>query len=88
VAIMVPITISTFQSLGANPVPMVYIVAVAGNCGLMLPSSAGGPAIAAGYGVNLKMMFSRGLWLAGLLWAVIVIVGYLVATYWQGFGIA
>ena len=88
VAIMVPITISTFQSLGANPVPMVYIVAVAGNCGLMLPSSAGGPAIAAGYGVNLKMMFFRGLWLAGLLWAVIVIVGYLVATYWQGFGIA
>jgi hypothetical protein len=38
--------------------------------------------------VNLKMMFVRGLWLAGLLWAVIVIVGYLVATYWQGFGIA
>jgi hypothetical protein len=26
------------------------------------------PAVAAGYGVNLKMMFSRGLWLAGLLW--------------------
>jgi sodium-dependent dicarboxylate transporter 2/3/5 len=88
VAIMVPITISTFQSLGANPVPMVYIVAVAGNCGLMLPSSAGGPAVAAGYGVNLKMMFSRGLWLAGLLLAVIVTIGYLVATYWPGFGIA
>jgi sodium-dependent dicarboxylate transporter 2/3/5 len=88
VAIMVPITISTFQSLGANPVPMVYIVAAAGNCGLMLPSSAGGPAVAAGYGVNLRMMFSRGLWLTGLLWAVIVTVGYLVATYWPGFGIA
>jgi di/tricarboxylate transporter len=51
------ITISTFQSLGANPVPMVYVVAVAGNCGLMLPSSAGGPAVAAGY-VNLRTMFS------------------------------
>ena len=61
IGIMVPITISTFQSLGMNPIPFVYIVAVAGNCGLMLPSSAGGPAVAAGYGVNLKMMFSRGL---------------------------
>jgi sodium-dependent dicarboxylate transporter 2/3/5 len=36
VAIMVPITISTAQSLGVNPIPMVYIVAVACNCGLML----------------------------------------------------
>ena len=88
IAIMVPITISTFQSLGVNSVPFVYIVAVAGNCGLMLPSSAGGPAVAAGYGVNLKTMFSRGLWLTALLWSVIVLVGYLLVTYWPGFGTA
>ena len=88
IAIMVPITISTFQRLGLNPVPFVYIVAVTGNCGFMLPSSAGGPAVAAGYGVNLKTMFSGGLLLAALLWSVIVIVGYLLATYWRGFGIA
>jgi solute carrier family 13 (sodium-dependent dicarboxylate transporter), member 2/3/5 len=85
-AIMVPITISTFQSMGANPIPFVYIVAAAGNCGVLLPSSAGGPAVAAGYGVNLKMMFSRGLWLAALLWAVIALVGYVLAGYWPGFG--
>ena len=88
VGIMVPITISTFQSLGMNPIPFVYIVAVAANCGVMLPSSAGGPAVAAGYGVNLKMMFSRGLWLAALLWAVIALLGYALAAYWQGFAIA
>jgi sodium-dependent dicarboxylate transporter 2/3/5 len=88
IGIMVPITISTFQSLGLNPVPFVYIVAVAGNCGVMLPSSAGGPAVAAGYGVNLKMMFSRGLWLAALLWAITALLGYALATYWPGFGIA
>jgi sodium-dependent dicarboxylate transporter 2/3/5 len=88
IAIMVPITISTFQSLGVNPVPFIYIVAVAGNCGFMLPSSAGGPAVAAGYGVNLKTMFSRGLWLTVWLWIVIVLVGSLLATYWPGFGIA
>jgi len=88
VAIMVPITISTFQSLGANPVPMVYIVAVAGNCGLMLPSSAGGPAVAAGYSVNLKTMFTKGFWLAALLWIVIVVIGYALAGFWPGFAIA
>ena len=88
IAIMVPITIGTFQSAGVNPIPFVYIVAVAGNCGFMLPSSAGGPAVAAGYGVNLKTMFSKGLWLSALLWAVIALVGYLLATYWPGFGVA
>ena len=88
VGIMVPITISTFQSLGMNPVPFVYIVAVAGNCGLMLPSSAGGPAVAAGYGVNLKMMFSRGAWLTILLWVVITLLGYALTVHWPGFGSA
>src|SRR5207237_129560 len=85
VAIMVPITISTFQGVSMNPVPFVYIVAVAANCGLMLPSSAGGPAVAAGYGVNLKTMFARGFWLTVLLWSVIVMLGYFLATYWRGF---
>lgn len=88
IAIMVPITISTFQSLGMNPIPFVYIVAVAGNCGLVLPSSAGGPAVAAGFGVNLKMMFAQGMWLVAVLWAVIALVGYALAVYWPGFGIA
>src|SRR5688572_22869291 len=88
IGIMVPITISTFQSMGMNPIPFVYIVAVAGNCGVMLPSSAGGPAVAAGYGVNLKMMFSRGVWLAALLWVVVALTGYALAAYWPGFGLA
>jgi sodium-dependent dicarboxylate transporter 2/3/5 len=85
-AIMVPIAIGTFQSQGMNPIPFVYIVAVAGNCGLMLPSSAGGPAVAAGYGVNLKMMFSRGLWLTALLWTVIAVTAYALVANWPGFG--
>jgi sodium-dependent dicarboxylate transporter 2/3/5 len=88
IAIMVPITISTFSTLGVNPVPMVYIVAVAANCGIMLPSSAGGPAVAAGYGVDLKAMFSKGLMLAGLLWVVILCIGYVLSEYWPGFAVA
>jgi sodium-dependent dicarboxylate transporter 2/3/5 len=88
VAIIVPITISTFQSLGTNPIPFVYITTAAANCGLMLPSSAGGPAIAAGYGVHLGTMFTRGLWLAALLWLMILVIGYLCALYWPAFGTA
>ena len=49
IAIVVPITISTFQSLDLNPIPFVYIVTVIGNCGFLLPSSAGGPAVAAAF---------------------------------------
>jgi len=88
IAIVVPITISTFQSLGINPIPMVYIVAAAGNYGLMLPSSSGGPAIAAGYGVDLKSMFKWGSVLTALSLATLIAAGYLLATFWPGFGLA
>jgi sodium-dependent dicarboxylate transporter 2/3/5 len=88
VAIIVPITISTFRSLQINPIPLVYIVTAAANCGLMLPSSSAGPAIAAGYGVDLKAMFWRGLWLNILILIVLVTAGYLMATFWPGFGSA
>ncbi len=76
VAIMVPITIGAFQRAGQDPVPFVFLVSVAANCGFMLPSSAGGPAIAAGYGVNLKTMFAKGFWLATACWVAIVLVGF------------
>jgi sodium-dependent dicarboxylate transporter 2/3/5 len=88
IAIVVPITISTFQTIGVNPIPLVYIVAAAGNYGLLLPSSSGGPAIAAGYGVNVKTMFGWGIWLTAAILIVLVGGGYLLATYWPGFGVA
>jgi sodium-dependent dicarboxylate transporter 2/3/5 len=88
VAITVPITISTFQSLDLNPLPFVYIVTTVGNCGFMLPTSAGGPAVAAGYGINLRTMAVKGFW--ACLWALIacVVVGYALALYWPAFGTA
>jgi sodium-dependent dicarboxylate transporter 2/3/5 len=88
VAIILPVTLSTFGSMQMNPVPMVYIVTAAANCGLMLPSSSAGPAIAAGYGVDLKAMFWHGLWLTLLILIVLVAGGYLMATFWPGFGLA
>ena len=88
IAVIVPITISTFQSLDINPLPFVYIVAAVGNCGFMLPTSAGGPAVAAGYGINLKTMLVKGFWASLLALIVVVLVGYLLATFWPAFGSA
>jgi sodium-dependent dicarboxylate transporter 2/3/5 len=87
-AIAVPITISTFQSLGLNPIPMVYLVTAAANYGVMLPSSSAGPAIAAGYGVDLKRMFGSGLRLVALIVVTLVVSGYLLTKFWRGFGVA
>jgi solute carrier family 13 (sodium-dependent dicarboxylate transporter), member 2/3/5 len=88
IAIIVPITISTFETLQMNPIPFVYVVAAAGNYGLMLPSSSAGPAIAAGYGVDLKSMFAWGAWLTLAVWLVLTAGGYVLARFWPGFGVA
>jgi sodium-dependent dicarboxylate transporter 2/3/5 len=88
IAIIVPITISTFQSLDLNPLPFVYIVTTIGNCGFMMPTSAGGPAVAAGYGINLKTMAVKGFWASVLATTVVVIVGYALAELWPAFGTA
>ena len=60
-AITLPITISTLEALGENPMPYVYIVAVSANMGFVLPSSAGGTAVVSGYGIDLKTMLVKGL---------------------------
>ena len=88
IAITVPITISTFDSLGLNPLPFVYIVAAIGNCGFMLPTSAGGPAVAAGYGINLKTMAVKGFWACLIALVVVVSIGYLLASFWPAFSTA
>lgn len=87
-AIVVPVTISTFAGLGMNPIPFVYIVAAAANYGLMLPSSSAGPALAAGYGVDLRVMFWQGARLAALIWLLVTAAGFLLARFWPAFGVA
>jgi hypothetical protein len=56
--------------------------------GIMLPSSSGGCAVAAGYGVNLKLMAGAGLKLTLLILATLIVAGYALATFWPGFGVA
>jgi sodium-dependent dicarboxylate transporter 2/3/5 len=86
VAITVPVAISVFHTLGINPMPFVYAIIAAGHCGFMLPSSAGSSAIAAGYGVNLKTMFVKGLWAALIVLVVVIVVAYVLMLVWPGFG--
>jgi sodium-dependent dicarboxylate transporter 2/3/5 len=88
VAIVIPVVISTFQGLGLNPIPYVYIVTAIGNCGFALPSSAGGPAVAAGYGINLQTMLWKGLILSVLALVTLLGVGYLTTVLWEGFSYA
>jgi sodium-dependent dicarboxylate transporter 2/3/5 len=88
VAIIGPVAIGVLQNLGQNPIPYIYVIAAAGHCGFMLPSSAGSSAIAAGYGVNLKTMFVKGFVAAVIAGVVIAIGAYLMTTYWPGFGYA
>jgi sodium-dependent dicarboxylate transporter 2/3/5 len=87
-AVTIPIAITTFEQAGLDPMPFVYIVAAAVNCGFALPSSAGGPAVSAGYGVNLRTMFTGGLVLAGLVWIAILLVGFALARWWPSFAAA
>ena len=86
VAIVVPIAISTFQALDQNPIPCVYIVTAIANCGFALPSSAGGPAVAAGYGANLQTMFSRGIGAALFILLLLTLGGYFLWSAWPAFG--
>ena len=59
-----------------------------GNCGFILPSSAGGPAIAAGYGVDLHTMAVKGLYASLLVLGTVVVLGYALARWWPAFGVA
>jgi solute carrier family 13 (sodium-dependent dicarboxylate transporter), member 2/3/5 len=88
VAIIGPVAIGLFKDLGINPIPYVYIIAAAGHCGFMLPSSAGSSAIAASYGVNLKTMFVKGFWAAAIALLIITVGAYLLMAFWPGFGYA
>ncbi len=88
VAIAVPITIGTFHGIGQDPTAMVYLVTAAANYGIMLPSSSGGCAVAAGYGVNLRLMAGIGLKLTFLILVTLVTAGYLLASLWPGFSVA
>lgn len=83
-AVVIPLVIHSTQAMGINPIPYAYIATVAANAGLILPTSAG-RAVAVGYGLNSRIMASRGLFLSGFLYAILVLFGFLFLKYWPTF---
>lgn len=75
-SIVIPLLILTLTQLGLNVLPFVYITSAAGNVSIMLPSSSGGPAIVAGYGIDLAKMARRGAKAAVIAITSAIVVGY------------
>lgn len=75
-AIVIPLLITTLTQLGINPMPFIYITSAAGNVAIMLPSSSGGPAIVASYGVDLVKMAKRGAKAAVFSISFAILYGY------------
>lgn len=84
-ALLGPIIIDTMLKLGQNPLPYLFICYAAFNISICLPSSGAGPAMVAGYGVDLKTMIKWGLKTIPLCLAVTIVIGYLIYTFIPGF---
>jgi len=86
VAILVPIVGNVIQSIGLNPIPYIYVAAVACNCAYILPTSV--RAIPVGYGLDPEELFSKGLLAILLSFVVVTLFGYIFVMYWPGFSLA
>lgn len=84
-AILIPIVIKVIMTLNLNPIPYIYIASVASNCAFVLPTSV--RAIPAGYGLDTKVMFRKGMFVVFMCAIVVTLVGYLFLRYWPGYSI-
>ena len=84
-ALIGPIIITTMSNLGYNPIPFLLLCYAACNISICLPSSGAGPAMVAGYGVDLKKMVRWGLKTIPLCLISVIFLGYLLYLAWPGF---
>lgn len=85
-AIAIPIIISITQQLKLNPIPYIYISIAAFNCAFMLPTTI--RAIPVGFGLSPKYLLKKGIWMTLSSILVISIAGYILITFWPGYGAA
>ncbi len=83
-AIALPIVISVTQASGLDPVPYIYITAVAFNTAYTLPTSI--RAIPIGYGLSPVLLFQHGLKQTVSAIIVITLLGYVFLQFWPYFG--
>ena len=84
-ALIGPIIITTMSGLGYNPIPFLLLCYAACNISICLPSSGAGPAMVAGYGIDLNKMIRWGLKTIPLCLISVIVLGYLMYILWPGF---
>jgi len=84
-ALIGPIIITTMSGLGYNPIPFLLLCYAACNISICLPSSGAGPAMVAGYGIDLNKMIRWGIKTIPLCLVSIILFGYLLYIIWPGF---
>ncbi|MDO4192643.1 MAG: SLC13 family permease [Erysipelotrichaceae bacterium] len=84
-ALIGPIILTTMSGLGYNPVPFLLLCYAACNVSICLPSSGAGPAMVAGYGIDLKKMIRWGLKTIPICLLSVILLGYLMYLCWPGF---
>ena len=83
-AVTIPIVIGVTQKMGLNPIPYIFITAMAMNFESILPVSV--RAIPVSYGLDPAKLMKGGIVVALVRMLVAVIVGYVTMLIWPGFG--
>jgi sodium-dependent dicarboxylate transporter 2/3/5 len=86
-ALIGPIIITTMSNLGYNPIPVLLLCYAACNISICLPSSGAGPAMVAGYGVDMNKMVKWGLKTIPICLLSIILLGYLIYILWPSFSL-
>ncbi len=82
-AVVVPIVLSTTTTLGLNPVPYIFMCAMAFNTSYILP--LGVRAIPVGYGMDTGILIKRGTIFAAFNFVAIVLASYVFLNFWPYF---
>lgn len=86
-ALVGPIIITTMSGLGYNPIPFLLLCYAACNISICLPSSGAGPAMVAGYGIDMNKMIRWGLKTIPLCLISVIVLGWIMYLVWPGFAV-
>lgn len=86
-ALVGPIIITTMSGLGYNPIPFLLLCYAACNISICLPSSGAGPAMVAGYGIDMNKMIRWGLKTIPMCLISVIVFGWILYLLWPGFAV-
>ncbi|MDO4623441.1 MAG: SLC13 family permease [Eubacteriales bacterium] len=83
-AVTLPIAIGVTKALGLDPIPYIFVTAMAMNYESLLPVSV--RAISVSYGLDPDKLLKSGIGITVLRMCTAVLMGYLMMRFWPGFG--